>query len=106
TGPGTLNYYWNFGDGSSSTLKDPTHNYSKTGSYTVTLITTSNLGCSDTLIKKNLVSIGTVNSDFSTSGNLCQGNTIQFTNTSQPVPGSSVWYFGDGTTATAISPKK
>ena len=28
-------YQWKFGDGTTSTLKDPTHTYSATGSYTV-----------------------------------------------------------------------
>ena len=106
TGQGTLTYNWNFGDGNSSTLKDPTHVFSKPGTYSVKLITTSNLGCSDTLIKANLVSIGSVNSSFVTSGNLCQGNSIEFKNTSQPAPGTSTWYFGDGTTALAVNTKK
>lgn len=32
-----LNYYWNFGDGSTSTLYSPSHTYSSSGIYTVTL---------------------------------------------------------------------
>jgi PKD repeat protein len=33
----SISYRWNFGDGSSSTEKNPKHSYSKRGSYTVTL---------------------------------------------------------------------
>ncbi len=106
TGTGILNYKWNFGDGNSSTLKDPQHTYTKDGTYSVSLITASSLGCIDTVIKANLVSIGTVNSSFNTSGAICEGNAIQFNNTSLPIPGKSTWYFGDGTTSTAIHPKK
>lgn len=32
-----LSYRWDFGDGSTSTLQNPTHTYAKPGSYTVTL---------------------------------------------------------------------
>jgi gliding motility-associated-like protein len=43
------NYYWNFGDGNSSTIKNPNHNYAAFGNYTVKLVVTSSLGCvSDT----------------------------------------------------------
>ncbi len=44
----TLNYLWYFGDGHTSTAKNPWHLYAKTGTYTVTLITTNPAGCSDT----------------------------------------------------------
>ncbi|MCI0501628.1 MAG: PKD domain-containing protein, partial [Epsilonproteobacteria bacterium] len=32
-----LYYFWNFGDGTNSTEKDPTHSYQSTGKYFVTL---------------------------------------------------------------------
>ena len=40
-------YEWNFGDGTTSTLENPSHTYSAYGSYTVTLIT-DNGNCTDT----------------------------------------------------------
>ncbi len=44
------NYYlWNFGDGSStSSLTNPTHNYTALGNYTVSLIAINNHDCRDT----------------------------------------------------------
>lgn len=39
--------YWNFGDGTSDTAKNPIHHYSKEGQYLVCLTVTSNCGCSD-----------------------------------------------------------
>ncbi len=44
------NYNWNFGDNSTSTIENPTHNYGENeGNYTVTLVA-SNLFCSDTAL--------------------------------------------------------
>jgi len=43
-------YVWDFGDGDSSTLENPYHTYANdTGTYTVTLITTNQYGCLDTV---------------------------------------------------------
>jgi len=44
------NYAWNFGDGSTSTLTNPVHTYSATGTYSVCLIASSS-GCADTVCK-------------------------------------------------------
>jgi len=40
---------WDFGDGNTSTLEDPSHYYTSNDSYNVTLIVTDNYGCSDTV---------------------------------------------------------
>ena len=39
---------WNFGDGKTSSIRNPTHNYSNAGNYTVKLIVTDNEGTTDT----------------------------------------------------------
>ena len=45
SGPGTLTYEWNFGDGSPiSTAAEPSHEYTKVGSYTVVLTATNEVG--------------------------------------------------------------
>lgn len=41
-------YHWNFGDGTVSTLENPTHSYSKGGTYAV-LLTASGKGGTDTI---------------------------------------------------------
>ena len=48
-----LNYFWDFGDGASSSQTNPTHQYQNTGVYNVSLISTSPLACnfSDTITK-------------------------------------------------------
>ncbi|HCQ30748.1 MAG TPA: hypothetical protein DIU39_10705 [Flavobacteriales bacterium] len=42
-------WYWDFGDGTTSTSQNPVHQYASTGSYFVCLLTTSSFGCADTI---------------------------------------------------------
>ncbi len=42
-------HLWNFGDGNSSNLAAPQHQYTTPGNYVVTLISTSSRGCTDTI---------------------------------------------------------
>src|SRR5690554_2187369 len=46
---------WDFGDGTSSTLQNPTHTYAGAGTYTATLTVTSNHGCVSTLTETVIV---------------------------------------------------
>ena len=48
-GVGVLSYLWDFGDGATSTLENPTHLYAETGVYEVTLTVTNEYG-EDTVI--------------------------------------------------------
>ena len=50
-------YLWEFGDDSSSTLKNPVHYYSDTGSYSVTLHVWSEHNCYDKITQRNLVTV-------------------------------------------------
>ena len=49
-----ITYQWDFGDATTSSLENPTHNYAQAGSYSVTLIATSSGACnvSDTITKQ------------------------------------------------------
>lgn len=49
-------WLWDFGDGSGSTLQNPTHNYSSSGVYDVKLIVTNSNGM-DTMFKPNYITI-------------------------------------------------
>ncbi len=48
-------YFWDFGDGSSSDLPNPTHSYAETGSYTVLLRVTDDEGDQDSTTAKVLI---------------------------------------------------
>jgi gliding motility-associated-like protein len=106
TGPGTLTHQWNFGDGTTSTETSPSHVYTSPGNYSVTLITTSSEGCSDTLRKVNLLNLLNINSAFTTVDSVCINAPITLQNQSSPAPVSQIWDFGDGTTSTAANPVK
>ncbi len=56
----TQDWYWDFGDGSTSIMEDPFHTYSDVGDYTVMLVTTSPDGCLDTTYKDLTVSEGLI----------------------------------------------
>jgi gliding motility-associated-like protein len=103
TGPGTVTYLWKFGDGQTSTNISPNHTYSTADSFSVSLIASSTIGCTDTLIKP--VKIGGYKTDFSVPA-FCENKRTQLTNTSSPAPVSSFWIFPDGTTSTDINPRK
>ncbi|HEX8517572.1 MAG TPA: PKD domain-containing protein [Bacteroidia bacterium] len=96
---------WNFGDAGTSTLMSPDHYYAASGMYNVTLIATSSFGCIDTtVISMNMRPAPDANFSFTS---VCANDTIDFTNTSVVVPGSSPvwnWNFGDGNTSTLQNP--
>ena len=50
-------YFWNFGDGSTSSDNTPWHIYDTIGYFTVTLVAINNLCGSDTLVKTNYIHV-------------------------------------------------
>ncbi len=97
-------YSWDFGDGNSSTLAQPTNIYTSQGTYTVKLIYTTSTGCTDSVIYRSSVVVGTKPvADFSASPlQACAGEQISFTNLSSPFT-SLIWLFGDGSSTTEIN---
>jgi len=101
---GTLKYNWDFGDGFTSTLKDPSHTYTSLGSFTVALSATDSANCTGTFTKVNYININRDIASFTynkSSG--CPPLKVNFTNTSTPLaPGSKfLWTYGNGTTGRA-----
>ena len=102
TGIGTITgWAWNFGDGNTSTLQNPSHTYTASGTYTVSLIATSSSGCFDTTT--NVINVNaTPVANFSAT-TVCQGNPTQFTDLSTGATTWS-WNFGDGNTSALQNP--
>ena len=106
SGPGTITYNWDFGDGNTSTLQNPTNAYKSDGTFPVTLIATSNLGCSDTLRNEKAVIIPKTKTDFIIPDTICVNKPLFLFNSTDPEPESSVWTFSDGTTINGIDATK
>jgi PKD repeat protein len=101
-------WYWEFGDGATSTLENPSHVYAA-GTYNVSLTVTDSHGCSDTETKTNFIisNLGPT-ADFSANvTSCCAPLSVSFTDLS--TKGSNnisgwYWQFGDGGTSTAQNP--
>lgn len=101
---GATSYAWDFGDGSTSTATNPSHTYTTAGSYNVRLIATNSNGCKDTIIKSAAVSAGTLSAGFTKSQSFaCSNQVINFTNTTVPGPGTSIWNYGDGSALDTVT---
>jgi gliding motility-associated-like protein len=93
-------WLWDFGDPASasniSTIQNPAHLYSQSGTYTVKLVSTTNKACKDS-ITKPVTSYPMPKAGF-TKSNVCNGNAVSFLDTSVTFPGISItwfWSFGD-----------
>lgn len=106
TGTGTLSYQWSFGDGNTSTLTNPSNTYINTGLYSTRLIVTNDKGCTDTVVQKDAINVGTARASFNVPDSICQLAFTKFTNTTQPVAVSYLWSFGDQTLSSDTNPVK
>jgi gliding motility-associated-like protein len=104
TSAGSTTYLWHFGDGSTSNQINPSHTYTASGNYNITLILNQH-GCIDSIVKPSAISIQNITASFvATPSLVCSGQAVTFTNTSTPVATTANWVFGDGGTSTTISP--
>lgn len=99
-------YSWNFGNGNTSAVANPTTNYAAPGTYTVTLsiIDGTNTACNANLTNTIYVYfyLCTYSASFTST---LTGNTINVTNTSggtSPAP-NLYWNWGDGTYSYGLS---
>jgi PKD repeat protein len=100
------NYLWDFGDGTTSTAKNPTHTYSTPGTYSVSLIITTASGCTDTLTMPEAVKAGSKpHASFTVNSKRClRFQPVQFTDNSTGNVDQWLWQFGDGGTSTSQNP--
>jgi gliding motility-associated-like protein len=103
TGPPVLSYTWNYGDGTTGAGATGNHIYTVPGNYTVVMTASSTAGCVDSYSTN--ISIGSNNnqSNFVAPDSACVGAPVTFTNTSNPLPGNSLWKYGDGKSSTAYN---
>jgi PKD repeat protein len=104
---GTIGTYsWSFGDGQTSALQNPSHDYAAAGTYTTSLTVTDDQGATNNTSQP--VSVAAANqapvAAFTSS---CNALTCSFTNSSSDPDGTITarsWTFGDGATSTAVNP--
>ncbi len=94
-------YLWDFNDGTTSTLQNPTHTYLIGGAFNVSLIVTGNNGCTYNFSLPNPITVENPIADFSFAlANGCNSQTVNFTNLSLgislPLASQCKWNFGDG----------
>ncbi|MGD9492677.1 MAG: PKD domain-containing protein [Bacteroidales bacterium] len=102
-GSNIVGWEWDFGDGTTSVLQNPTHVYAAAGVYSVTLIVTSAIGCIDSVSLP--VSVYPLPEAGYTMVSACEGDPVSFTDTSLANGGSIVswdWDFGDGSGTSAL----
>ncbi len=96
---------WDFGDGSVSSLQNPTHDYTTSGTYTVSL-TVTGPGGQDTETKTDYIAVlDPVGADF--AGTPLTGDaplSVAFTDQSSGEADSWSWDFGDGGSSSQQNP--
>ena len=99
-------WIWSFGDGSTSSLQNPTHTYTAAGTYTVTLTATNSAG-SNTVSQTGYITVEAAVPVSSFTANITSGAkplAVQFTDTSTNAPTGWYWTFGDGGVSTSQNP--
>jgi PKD repeat protein len=108
TSPGDpTSWSWTFGDGTTSTLQNPTHVYTMASSYTVSLQIRKE--AKTALLSKTLIveaPSGPITAGFTFSPSAPKaGEEVMFVDSSTGYPTGWTWNFGDGRSATVQNPK-
>lgn len=111
TSSNAVSYDWNFGDGGTSTLFQPSHAFTQVGTFTVRMIAINPNACRerDTITLTITVDTNTIDAQFTASIiDSCDPYSISILNSSKygknPGAASFLWDFGDGNTTTGATP--
>ncbi len=103
---GTIStWYWNFGDGNFSNSQNPTHTYATSGTYVITLTSTSTFSCSNTF--SNTIIINSKPNVQFNGDNLmgCAPLNVNFiSNSTNTISSTYHWNFGDSGTSNLQNP--
>jgi len=78
-----VSWLWDFGDGTTSTTQNPAHTYLTSGTFDVSLTTSSNLGCNSISTIQQVIINAAPISNFGTNPT-CANETLLFTDLSTP----------------------
>jgi len=98
-------WFWNFGDGSTSTVQSPSHTFTSGGTFSVAL-TAKNANGEDPMTKVDYISVAATPAAAFSSYCVYGPPPLnsEFHDRSTNVPTSWSWNFGDGNTSTAQNP--
>jgi PKD repeat protein len=106
TSTGATSYFWDLGNGTTTSATNASASYTSAGSYTVTLTAYNSPATS--VYTKVIKGIAAPSISFSASSTaVCPAIPITFISTSianYPGPMTYIWNFGDGSSSTANSP--
>ena len=95
TGSTINSWSWNFGDGNTDTAQNPSHLYANNGTYDVSLVVSTPLGCTDTLTQQVTINTNIPTAQFVAPG-VCEGTLMTFADNSLGGPFNSwSWNFND-----------
>lgn len=95
---------WDFGNGNTSSLENPLHTYTDSGTYNITLVTEIQNGCKDTLLRKDMITVVEPDIKISASAQSgCAPFTVQFDNLTNGTA-SQLWNFGNGDSSVLKAP--
>jgi gliding motility-associated-like protein len=102
-----VSYNWTFGDGGTSSVPNPAHNYTQTGLYDIMLVVNTQAGCTDTMIKTPVKVVASPQAAILADSSVCLNLRVLY----QAVllqPDTSIvqwnWVFPNGNTSTLQQP--
>ncbi len=104
---GIVSWLWDFGDGETSTLQHPTHEYIQDDVYTVTLTVSEADGDSDTETNVNYITVSDTDPVAAFTVDVSEGMeplTVTFTDasTAYDMPMTYIWDFNDGSALVTV----
>ncbi len=105
-----VSWSWNFGDGATSTLQNPSHTYNAIGSFVISLAITTASNCTSVYYDSVYVqsTSNTCHANFNYYQDSLNNHKYYFSNIStttyQNLQIQYLWNFGDGYTSTSVNP--
>lgn len=102
-----VSYLWDFGDNTTSSAQDPTHDYSQEGTYEVVLTTSNECGMvqkKSTIAVAKSVSLPSIAVTVD-STSICASSSVVYSNVSAQPINTYAWEFPGGTPSTSTSPQ-
>ena len=101
-----VRYLWDFGDGSQSVEKNPTHTYQNEGIYTVKLHLITSMGAQGISTKNNYITVSNEESAAFFYASNVEERTYRFTDQTDGDIIQRYWVFGDGENYVETDPNK